>query len=358
MVRSLGAATGTLLAVMGCASIPLTPYSEDMPPSVMVALDGAGVHDLRGQYRAALCPKLSDPTRSCDDVLLRYPGETDAAAPATSNDLARRYRIAFVPGLFSECLDGVARPFGEVMEELRQQGFDVQFLQVGGRGTVAANAERLSRAFAGLDHDPRPIIVFAYSKGLPDVLEMVVRYPEAARQIVAIVSVAGAVNGTPLAEDIEDIYRSIGARFPMPGCDSGSGEELRDLRRETRLEWWQRHGTAIRVPIYSIVAVPRPGQVSPVLSAKHAKLSEIDPRNDGQLIWYDAIAPRSRLLGYVNADHWTITIDFDKQLPIVAGLFRDDVPRTALVEAAIEVVDVTRTGKGGSSWNGAPAGTP
>jgi hypothetical protein len=106
--------------------------------------------------------------------------------------------------------------------------------------------------------------------------------------------------------------------------------------------------------VYSIVAVPRPEQVSPVLSAKHAKLAEIDPRNDGQLIWYDAVAPGGKLLGYVNADHWTITIDFSKQLPVVADLFRDDVPRTVLVEAAIEVVDGTRNARGGRT--GKPPG--
>jgi hypothetical protein len=349
MCRFLSAPTAAaLLVAMGCATKPLAPYSEQMPPSVMVSLDRAGVHDLRGPYRSALCSKLPDGKRPCDDVLLRFPGEADSPAPRTSSDLARRYRLAFVPGLFAECLDGLARPFAVVMNDLGQRGFDVAFLQVGGRGTVVANAERLAKSFVGLAHDPRPIIVFAYSKGLPDVLEMVVRYPEAARQITAIVSVAGAVNGTPLAEEMEDAYRILGARFPMSGCESGTGEELRDLRRETRLEWWQRHGLAIGVPIYSIVAVPRPGHVSPVLSAKHDTLAEIDPRNDGQLIWYDAIAPGGNLLGYVNADHWTITIDFEKQLPIVAPLLRDDVPRTELVEAAIEVVDATRTGRGDS----------
>lgn len=61
-------------------------------------------------------------------------------------------------------------------------------------------------------------------------------------------------------------------------------------------------GSAIGVPVFSIVAVPRPGHVSPVLSTKHAKLAEMDPRNDGQLLWYDAIAVRGNLLGYVNAD--------------------------------------------------------
>jgi hypothetical protein len=322
-----------------------------MPPTVMVTLDQAGVHDLRGQFRAALCPKLSNETRPCDDVLVRFPGEADVTRPTPPQDLPQRYRIVFVPGLFAECLDAFARPFGVVIDDLREQGFDVHFLQVNGRGTVAANAERLSSEFEALDHDPRPIIVFAYSKGLPDTLEMVVRHPHAARRVVAIVGVAGAVNGSPLAENMEDFYRVVGAGFPMPGCDSGNGEEIRDLRRETRLAWWKRNGSSIGVPLFSIVAVPRPEHVSPVLSAKHTKLSEVDPRNDGQLIWYDAIAPGGSLLGYVNADHWTIVIDFKKHAPVIAGVFHDDVPRTALVEAAIEVVDATLAASGRRQGN-------
>ncbi len=153
--------------------------------------------------------------------------------------------------------------------------------------------------------------MFAFSKGFADVLEMVVRHPQSARQVAAVVAVAGVVNGTPLAEGLDDLYRRLGARFPMPGCAPGNGEEVTDLRRERRLEWWQRNGDAIGVPLFSLVAVPRPGNVSPVLSPKYRQLALIDPRNDGQLLWYDVIAPRGNLLGYVNADHWTITIDFN-----------------------------------------------
>ena len=48
--------------------------------------------------------------------------------------------------------------------------------------------------------------------------------------------------------------------------------------------------------------------------------------------------PGSYLLGYANADHWTIAIPVAEELPALAFLFSDGVPRTALVEAAIEVV--------------------
>ena len=326
------------LFLTACASRPLARYSEQMPPTVMVTLDQAGVRDLRGQFRAALCPRLAADAPPCDELLPRFPGENDAPREPT-RDLRPRYRIVFVPGLFNECLDRVARPFGGVVADLGQDGYDVQFFQVAGRGTVAANAAQLSRSFAALAPDPRPIIVFAFSKGFADVLEMIVRHPPSARQIAAIVGVAGVVNGTPLAEGLDDLYRHLGARFPMPGCAPGNGEEVTDMRRERRLDWWRRHGDAIGVPLFSLVAVPRPGSVSPLLSVKYRRLAQIDPRNDGQLLWYDAIAPRGNLLGYVNADHWTITIDFRKQWPLMADLVRDQVPRTALVEAALEVVD-------------------
>jgi hypothetical protein len=44
------------------------------------------------------------------------------------------------------------------------------------------------------------------------------------------------------------------------------------------------------------------------------------------------------LLGYVNADHLAIAVPASQQLPALSFLFKDDIPRTALVRAAIEVV--------------------
>jgi hypothetical protein len=92
------------------------------------------------------------------------------------------------------------------------------------------------------------------------------------------------------------------------------------------------------VPIFSIVAVPRADRVSPVLKQTYAKLAAIDPRNDGQLLWYDAVVTRGYLLGYVNADHLAIAIPASQQIPALSFLFKDDVPRLTLVKGAIQVV--------------------
>jgi hypothetical protein len=164
----------------GCASPPVAPYAQSAPPVALATIEDAGVRDLRAPYRAAACARVPPGGRVCDDLLLRLPGEGPSAVPDAGADLPLRYRVAFVPGLFSECFDRFARPFGDAQRALREEGFAVDYFQVPGRGTTAENARRLADHFAALDGDARPIILFVYSKGLPDALEFVVRYPESA----------------------------------------------------------------------------------------------------------------------------------------------------------------------------------
>jgi len=318
-------------------SVPL----DSLPPTTIVAVRDAGVHDLRGTFRAAACARLPAEGPPCEDVLLKLAGEPSAASPARVEDLALRYRIAFVPGLFNECFEDLARPFSDVQVDLEARGFTVDYFAVAGRGSVAQNAAQLAGHFARLPGDDRPLIVFAYSKGFVDLLEFMVRYPDVARPIAAVVSVAGASSGSPLADRMHAIYRSLGAQFPLPGCARGTGEEVLDLRPDTRIAWWQDHGAAVTVPIFTLVAAPRPDRVSPATRATYNELAKIDPRNDGKLLWQDQIAPRSHLLGYVNADHWSIAVPVLKEAPKASFLFRDTAPRTALAEAAIEVVAAT-----------------
>ena len=332
-----GAAT---LALTACSSVPGRSHPDKAAPAILAALQAAGVHDLRGAYRVALCRRLRDDGVSCDDVLLRLPGEEALYTASPAADLARRYRVAFVPGMLADCVGTMVRPFGGVERDLAQAGVDVHYLPVAGRGTSAANAERLARQMAALPDDPRPLIVFAHSKGLPDLLEFVARYPAKAHRIAAIVSVAGAVQGSLLADELRSEYRVLLSSLPLLSCEPGTGEEIDDVRRDVRLEWWRQHRTSISVPVFSLVTMPRPDRLTPFMASTYHRLASIDPLNDGMLFWYDQIVPGSHLLGFVNADHFAIVQSTRHDLPIMGVLFRDDhVPRTLLVEAAIEVVD-------------------
>jgi hypothetical protein len=322
----------------GCAAPLLDPYSASTVPVLLVGTADAGVRDLRAGYREAVCRRISSGDGACADVLLELAGEGDAPAVRTTGDISQRFRIAFVPGFLSECFEGLARPFADAELALRGKGFAVDYFSVPGRGSTADNARRLARHFAALPDDPRLLILFAYSKGVPDVLDFIVRFPDAAKRIAAVVSVAGAFNGSPLADELLSPYRDWVAAFPLPGCDVGTGDELHDLRRDVRLAWWRDSGPAVKVPVFSLVAAPRPDHISPATLGSYRWLAKIDPRNDGKLLWYDQIVPRGYLLGYANADHWTVAIPVGTELPGPSFLFKDAVPRTALVEAAIEVV--------------------
>ena len=152
---------------------------------------------------------------------------------------------------------------------------------------------------------------------------------------------AGAANGSPLADDLNAVYRNWAATFPLPGCDAGSGDEIQDLRRDVRLEWWRKHGHALSIPVFALVAAPRPDRVSPATRATYRQLARIDPRNDGKLLAQDQIVPGGYLLGYANADHWAVAIPLAETLPSLSWMYRDDVPRAALARAAIEVVAET-----------------
>src|SRR5262249_31626745 len=162
-----------------------------------------------------------------------------------------------------------------------------------------------------------------------DFLEMLLRYPLTSGRIAAIVTIAGAANGTPIADELYEIYRDWLAGLPIPGCDRGTGEEVRDLRRDVRLEWWAQHRSAITVHIFSIGAVPNPDRISQILNHPNETLAVIDPRNDGLFLWYDTIVTRGFLLGYVNADHLPIAVPASQHPPPFSFLFKDDVPRPA-----------------------------
>jgi hypothetical protein len=65
-----GLAVVSTLLLMACTAQTLVPYSETMPPVVLATLAAAGVEDVRGRYRAAVCVRVPA-ARPCDQVLIR-----------------------------------------------------------------------------------------------------------------------------------------------------------------------------------------------------------------------------------------------------------------------------------------------
>jgi hypothetical protein len=69
-------------------------------------------------------------------------------------------------------------------------------------------------------------------------------------------------------------------------------------------------------------------------------LSEIDPRNDGQVIESDAILPHSTLIGEVRSDHWIYVLPLAQHPKLIVRGFVSDrpFPRAALFRAMVRYV--------------------
>jgi hypothetical protein len=92
---------------------------------------------------------------------------------------------------------------------------------------------------------------------------------------------------------------------------------------------------------YSLIAFPQPERVSSILRSSYRKLAAIDSRNDGQVIFYDAVMPAGQLMGYVNADHWAIALPIARTHKKIGALFvtQNAYPREALLEAVMRFVE-------------------
>ncbi len=318
----------------GCASTPAVPRDGTALPTLSATLAEAGVRDLRGPYRAALCAR-SGMKDKCASALHRFAGEASGVPPPSANPAA--YRLVFIPGFLATCFPGIAS-FADVIDEARREGFDAQVLTVGGRNSIAANAALIAEQIERLPDDGRRIVIIGHSKGATDALQMLAQRPDLASRIVALVGIAGAFNGSPLAERLRPLYELTVSSNPFLLCASAQGDALDDLRPATRRNWWSRYRAKVHVPLYSLVAVPDPDRVSPVLALLHAQLGTASPWNDGQLIALDQIAPGGSLLGFVNADHLTAGVPRPPNLPWTMLWAAVDFPRSDVILAAIDVV--------------------
>ena len=327
--------TAALVALLlaGCASTPAVPRDGTALPALARTLDEAGVRDLRGPYRAALCSRPGMAQR-CASTLHRFAGEAAGVAPAHVDPA--RYRLLFVPGFLASCFPGIAS-FSDVVDEARREGFDARVLSVGGRSSIGANAALIAEQIERMPDDGRHVVIVGHSKGAADALQMIVDRPDLASRVVAVVGIAGAFNGSPLADRLRPLYDLAIATNPLLMCTAAKGDALDDLRPSTRRDWWSRHRASLHVPVYSLVAVPDPDRVSPLLMLLHTQLGSASPWNDGQLIAVDQIAPGGSLLGFVNADHLTAGVPRPSAFPWNVAWAAVDFPRADVVLAAVDV---------------------
>jgi hypothetical protein len=348
------ACTGAMLCA--CGSSPLIAYSTDTPPLVMTNAREAGITDGRARFREIFCAVLDahgrelPDYRACDEALTRVGTEpVPGSRPVRLEPSSRGLTAVLVGGIGHECVDAWLEPAGTVERHLAQNGYGLRSLRVDGLSSTANNARQIRDALLAMPKaaDAARLVLIGYSKGAPDILEAIVTYPEIRDRVAAVVSASGSVAGSPLANDAEQYQAAMFRHFPGATCTQGDGGGVESLRTSVRRSWLAANPLPTDLPFYSLVTFPDPERISAVLKSGYRKLSRIDGRNDGQMIFYDQIIPGSTLMGYVNADHWAIALPIARSHERIGSWFATEnaYPREALAEAIMRFVEEDLSGK-------------
>ena len=338
------------LALAACSSNPLSPYTTDTPPLVLVSAEQAQIKDQRARFREIYCAVLEahghdlPDYRSCDDALTRVGSEpAPTGKPVDLGNSGRHLIAGIVPGLGWECFTDWLQSTGSAAANLRRYGYDARLIEVGGLQGTAENARRIRDAILAMHFAPgeRSLVLVGYSKGAPDILEAIVRYPEIREHLAAVVSAAGAVGGSPLAADTPESRANLLRHVPGATCEKNDGQAIKSLQPNVRRAWLAQNPLPADLPYYSLVTYPDPKRISSVLRRSYRKLSQVDARNDSQLVFYDQVIPGSTLVGYLNADHWALAVPIGRTHPWVTKLFvtQNAYPREAALEALMRFVE-------------------
>lgn len=343
-VRLCGCFVVVLLS--GCSVFHGTRL-DDMPfPTVRASLAQAGVVDGRREFAAEFCRQLASDSRTagqdCDQWSWPIGHAVHVPAPAMSlpKEVEPSQRVMVViPGIFGECVASWVTPFSADYAALSELGYQVKVIPVLGRASSAQNTTILHTHLAALHADANAVVV-AYSKGLTDFM-LAASQPGAAQwrdKISALVSVAGVVQGSPIADRGHRAYEVTVSGVDVPICPAADGGGVTSLTHREVMPIADAFVTSRPMfPTYSVVAVAQRGKINPLLDGSNAWMSEIDQRNDGQVLMEDAIIPGSTLLGVFRADHWSIALPFEQSphVQMKPFSFNNAFPRGALIRAIL-----------------------
>jgi len=328
--------------VTACTAVPEAgEYAAMTVPAPDQARLGYG-KDGRARFRQLLCSVVRrdrlvpEGDTGCDGILWRLADEPPAADPGPAPappDMRLKWFV--VTGALGDCFGEDALPFTEGIARLRSRGADIRVVRVSGRSGSEHNARQIAAAIEAADLAPADrLALLGYSKGAVDILEFLVSFPGAASQVVAAVSIAGPILGSPIAELGEWAYANLFSGAFEDRCDPGDGGVVASLVPERRRQWLLDHPLPPRVRYASLAAFTTQPHLARGLAPTWEILANTDTRNDGQVLIGDAVIPGSDLLGYANADHWGIALTIEESLPGLAA--RPDpapYPRASLLEA-------------------------
>ena len=305
----------SIVSICGCTPA-LLKFDVDTPAQTLTYAGAPPISDQRHRFREIFCALIEENSEAqhlqikCEDYLWRLNDEQKSdrfSQPLPMHDPS--LRIILVTGAFAECFPKMGKPYQDAAARLEKFGYRIDTTVVSGRSSSSYNAAMIGKTVNGLElRATERLILLGYSKGATDILHFLVDYPEHAKKVTAVLSVAGVINGTPLADKFTETYENWFKNTPIKECEPGDGGVLKSLKCTVQFPWLAVNPLPRNVRYYSIIAFTHRENVQPGLLLTYDFLRNIDPRNDGQVIFYDQVIPGASLLGYINLDHWAIAV--------------------------------------------------
>lgn len=335
---------------------------------VTLPLQLAGIGDARAAFATVFDAELAAGPRASGTTVADWLWNVDAntartdmsppSMPAAFAARARSTTVLIVPGLFGDCFEAQSVPFGDGVVRARESSrteayrqyddlglIGVRSLAVPGRNSSEANGRVVADAIRGEAARPgvERIVIVAYSKGVADTMHALARLHDEGgipTSVTALVSVAGAVMGTPFADHFDAAFGALSPLVQPLECSPSDGREVASVTRRERVGWLSVNPLPAGLRYYSIVAYATADQVAVALRPFHAAMRAYDLRNDGQLYSSDAILPGSVLLAEARADHWDVALPRDRHPnPAMRALTSGRAyPREALFRAVVKWV--------------------
>ena len=333
-----------IVSFCGCTTA-LLKFDIDTPAQTLTYAGAPPIYDHRPRFREIYCGLINNNSEAqrrqikCEDYLWRLNDEQQfdrLNQPLPKHDPS--LRIILVTGAFAECFPKMGKPYQDAAARLEKLGYTIDTIVVSGRSSSGYNAAMIAKTVDGVELEATErLILLGYSKGATDILHFLVDYPEHAKKVTAVLSVAGVINGTPLADKFAETYENWFKNIPIKACEPGDGGVLKSLKRSVQFPWLAVNPLPRNVRYFSIVAFTPRENVQPGLLFTYDYLRNIDPRNDGQVIFYDQVIPGASLLGYINLDHWAIAVPVKEKTASSAWEAASNHPhvRALLFEAMI-----------------------
>ena len=334
-------------AAASCGWGVVKPVDYSVRPMAVLPL-GARAIDRSQAFAETFCATLphTGDWGACGQYL-----ETQVTPPPpVSTPIATGLKVMLVGGAFSECFENKKlHLFAPSVTHLKDD-HQVLFgppLSVGGTSTPEDNAGIIAKY---LEANPGEYIAIGHSKGAVDLMTAVQTKDVARSRIKALVSVAGAIAGSRLADLGVPLgilgFRDAVYRSGLGHCDIVDHGGIGSLKRNVRYEALRHWNPPATLRTYSVVAVSAQEKTSAPLQTMWRRNAHFSIDQDSHILAEEQIIPGSEVLGIARADHWAIALPMSEHPLTKDKVDHNRFPRTALLEAIVRFVAASQTGRG------------